>query len=61
MTVVTKGFFVLESPTSFQNYHPRFQNRLEIDWGIYKGLQKYKFYRQFAVQSSDIFVNKQYL
>ena len=46
---------------SFQNYQQKFQNRLQIDLGICKGLQSYKFHRQFAAQSSDIRVNNQYL
>ena len=52
---------MLKVPMLFQNYQQRFQNRLEIDLGISKGLRSCKFYRQFAAQSSNINVNNQYL
>ena len=53
------SFHVTKFPTSFQNYQERFQSRLEIDLGIYKGLQHYKFYHQFSVQSPGICINNQ--
>ena len=61
IAVKRKGFFVVGAPTLFQNYQRKFQNRLEIDLGICKGLQSYKFYRQFVAQSTNIHVNNQYL
>ena len=61
IAVNRKGFFVLGAPTLFRNYQRKFQNRLEIDLGICKGLQSYKFYRQFVAQSTNIHVNNQYL
>ena len=51
---------MLGIPTSFKNYQQQFQNRLEIDLGICKGLRSYEFYRQFAAQSSNMHVNNQY-
>ena len=53
------SFHVTKFPTSFQNYQERFQSRLEIDLGIYKGLQHYNFYHQFSVQSPGICINNQ--
>ena len=46
---MTKNAFVLDFPTSFQNSTQRLQNRIEINLGIYKELQNYKFYRQYVV------------
>ena len=57
MVVIRKEFFLTKISNSYQNYQQRFQSSLEIDLGIYKGLQNYKFYPQFVGQSSDIDVN----
>ena len=54
MAFIRKKFSVLKFPMSFQKYQQRFQNRLETEFGIYKGPQKYKFYLQFAVQSVNL-------
>ena len=61
MAVTRKGFFVLKFPMSFQNYQQKFQNCLEIDLRILKGLRSYKFYHRFAVQSSNICLNNLYI
>ena len=60
MAVIRKDFFVVKFPASFQDYHKRFQNCLEIDVEFYKGLQSYKFYPNLQFKDSDIRANNQY-